>query len=73
MWSLSALQALRFGPLKTLKISIVASIALTLAWWLRIPHRMWPAHPMLADLLIGLILCVLLQVLWAEPKPDAKK
>jgi len=34
---------------------------------------MWPTHPMLADLLIGIILGVLLQVLWAEPKPAAKK
>jgi len=59
--------------LKTLKISVVATIALTLAWWLRIPHRMWPAHPMLTDLLIGIVLCVLLQVVWAEPKPAAKK
>jgi hypothetical protein len=59
--------------LKTLKISVVATIALTLAWWLRIPHRMWPTHPMLADLLIGIILGVLLQVLWVESKPAAKK
>jgi hypothetical protein len=60
--------------LKTLKISVVATIALTLAWWLRIPQRMWPTHPMLVvDLLIGIILGVLLQVLWVEPKPAAKK
>jgi hypothetical protein len=59
--------------LKTLKISIVATIALTLAECTQIPHRMWPTHPMLADLLIGMILCTLLQVLWVEPKPDAEK
>jgi hypothetical protein len=59
--------------LKTLKISVVATIALTLAWWLRIPQRMWSTHPMLADLLIGIILGVLLQVLWVESKPAAKK
>jgi hypothetical protein len=59
--------------LKTLKISIVATAALTLAWWLRIPHCMWPGHPLLADLLMGLVLCVLLQVLWVEPKAPAKK
>ena len=58
---------------KTLKISVVATIALTLAWWLHLPHRMWPTHPMLADLAIGIVLCVLLQVLWVEPKPAAKK
>jgi hypothetical protein len=59
--------------LKTLKISVVATIAMTLAWWLRIPHRVSPAHPMLADLLMGVVLGVLLQVLWVEPKPAGKK
>ena len=59
--------------MKTLKISIVATITLTVAWWLRIPHRLSPAHPMLADLLIGIVLCALLQFLWVEPKVSAKK
>jgi len=59
--------------LKTLKITIVATVALTAAWWLRIPHRIWHGHPMLADLAIGLVLCILLQVLWAEPKAATKK
>jgi len=59
--------------MKTLKISVVATIALTLAWWLRIPHRMWPAHPVLADLLMGLALCALLQVVWVEPRTATKK
>jgi hypothetical protein len=59
--------------LKTLKISVVATIALVVAWWLRIPHRMWPAHPMLADLFLGIVLCVLLQVLWDAPKSAEKK
>ena len=59
--------------MKTLKISVVATVALTVAWWARIPQRMWPEHPMLADLLMGIVLCVLLQVLWAEPKSAAKK
>lgn len=59
--------------LKTVKISVVATIALVVGWWLRIPHRMWPAHPMLADLLMGIVLCVLLQVLWVEPRPAEKK
>ena len=58
--------------MKTLKISAVATVALTLAWWLRIPHRLWPAHPMLADLLMGVVLCLLLQALWVESKPAEK-
>jgi hypothetical protein len=48
-------------------------MALTVGWWLRIPHRLWPAHPFVADLLIGIVLCVLLQVLWEGPKPTEKK
>jgi len=59
--------------MKTFKISLVATLALTLAWWLRIPHRMWPGHPMLADLMIGLVVCALLQFLWVEPKAPASK
>jgi len=53
--------------LKTLKISVIATIALTVAWWLRIPHRISPGHPMMADLMMGIVLCVLLQILWVEP------
>ena len=58
---------------KSLKISAVATVALTLAWWGRIPHRMWPEHPVVADLFIGVVLCLLLQVLWVEPMPTVKK
>lgn len=59
--------------MKTLKISAVATVGLTVAWWLRIPHRLWPMHPMIADLLIGIALCALLQVLWVEPKSSMGK
>ena len=59
--------------MKTLKISAVATVALTVGWWLRIPHRLWPMHPMLADLLIGIGLCIVLQILWVEPKAASKK
>ena len=59
--------------MKTLKISAVVTIALTLGWWLRIPHRLSARHPMLADLLKGLVLCALLQFLWVETKVSVKK
>lgn len=59
--------------MKTLTISVVATIALTVAWWLRVPHRLWPAHPFVADLFMGIVLCVLLQVLWEGPEPAEKK
>ncbi|HVN21940.1 MAG TPA: hypothetical protein VMU05_24350 [Dongiaceae bacterium] len=58
--------------MKTLKISAVATLALTIAWWLRVPHRIWPEHPMLADLCLGLVLCLLLQFLWVERTIAAK-
>jgi hypothetical protein len=59
--------------LKTLKISVVATVALTLAWWLQVPQRIWPRHPIMADLVMGLVLCLVLQVLWDEPKAAVKK
>ena len=59
--------------MKTLKISLVATFASMLAWWLRFPYRIWPAHPYFADLLIALILCVVLQVVWSDSKAEPKK
>ena len=56
--------------MKTLKITVVATIAGTLAWWLRLPHKIWPAHPYLADVLLSLILCVVLQFAWSEAKKE---
>jgi hypothetical protein len=54
--------------MKTLKISLVATIAATLAWWFRFPQRIWPAHPQLADFLLALALCIVLQFAWSDPK-----
>ena len=55
--------------LKTLKISVVASLAATLAWWpLRLPQRLWPEHPIIADFLLTLALTVLLQFAWPDSK-----
>ena len=54
--------------MKTLKISLVATIAAMLSWWLRIPHKVWPAHPGLADFLLALIITLVIQFSWSEPK-----
>lgn len=54
--------------MKTLKISVVATIALVLAWFLHVPHKIWPAHPQLADFLLGLAVCIVLQVTWPDDK-----
>ena len=59
--------------MKTLKISRVATLASMLAWWLRFPHRIWPAHPYFADFLIALILCVVLQFVWSDPMSELKR
>ncbi|SPF48940.1 hypothetical protein SBA1_90075 [Candidatus Sulfotelmatobacter kueseliae] len=54
--------------MKTLKVSVVATIAGMLAWWLGITRRIWPAHPQLALLLLVVVIAIVLQVAW--PKPD---
>jgi hypothetical protein len=59
--------------MKTLKISLVATLASMLAWWLRFPHRIWPAHPYFADFLIALILCVVLPFVWSDPTSELKR
>lgn len=52
--------------MKTLKISVVA----TLAWRLKIPHAVWPAHPQMADFVLALITCVILQIAWTDSKKE---
>ena len=59
--------------MKTLKISLVATIAVTVAWWLRLPHKFWPSHPYLADAVIAVLLCVVLQAVWTDPKAESTK
>jgi len=56
--------------MKTLKISLVATLAAILAWQLHMPHRLWPAHPQLASFLMALILCVILQLIWTNSKSE---
>jgi hypothetical protein len=57
--------------MKTLKISLVATIAATVMWQLRIPHRIWPAHPGFADFLLTLIITLVIQFSWSNPKKRA--
>jgi len=59
--------------MKTLKVSLVATLASILAWWLRFPHRIWLAHPYLTDFLMALVLCVVLQSVWSDAKSEQKK
>ena len=69
-------EILRLNPAEAFTLAnvvAVSTIALTVAWLLRIPHRMWAAHPVLADLFLGIFLCALLQVLWTDPEPSKKE
>jgi hypothetical protein len=59
--------------MKTLKISLVATLAAILAWRLHLPHRIWPAHPQFADFLLALFLCVALQFAWTDPNPEQRE
>ncbi len=59
--------------MKTLKISLVATLASLVSWWLHFPGKIWPAHPLLADVLFGLVLCTILQFVWTDAKPVIKK
>ena len=59
--------------MRTLKISLVATIASILAWQIRLPHKISPAHPYLMDTLLALIMCVVLQFAWSDPKSDPEK
>jgi ABC-type Fe3+-siderophore transport system permease subunit len=56
--------------MKTLKISIVATIAAMLALWLCVANRIWPAHPQFAVFLLALVIGIVLQVTW--PKPNER-
>ena len=56
--------------MKTLKISLVATVAAILAWQLHMPHKLWPGHQQLADFLMALTLCVVLQFIWTNSKSE---
>jgi len=59
--------------MRTLKISLVATLASIVAWWLHFPNKIWPEHPMFADFLLAFVLCIVLQFVWSEAKPAIKK
>ena len=59
--------------MKTLKVSLVATAAAIIAWRMRVPQKVWPAHPQVADFFLALIVCIVLQVVWNDPEPAPKK
>jgi len=54
--------------MKTLKISLIASLIGTATWfgaWVfGVGHRMWPAHPQMANFLLTLVTTIAVQVAW---------
>jgi hypothetical protein len=56
--------------MKTLWISVIATLAAILAWRLHVPQKMWPQHPQFADFLLALILCLVLQYAWPKKQSD---
>jgi hypothetical protein len=59
--------------MKTVKISIVATLASILAWRLGIPRQVWPAHAQLANFILAIVICIILQIAWTDPPLVAKK
>lgn len=59
--------------MKTLKVSLVATAASIIAWRMRLPHKIWPAHPQLADVILALVVCIVLQIVWNDPDAAPKK
>ncbi len=59
--------------MKTLKISLIATLASILAWRMRVPQKFWPAHPQLGGLLLAAILCIALELVWFDREPVTKK
>jgi hypothetical protein len=52
--------------MKTLKVSLVASVFGTAAWMLGLGHKIWPSHPQWAVLFLTLTATVVLRHAWFE-------
>jgi len=53
--------------MKTLKVSLVASVIGTGAWMLGLTRKIWPAHPLLAVFFLTVAAAVILKYVWPEP------
>jgi len=56
--------------MRTLKISLFATVLATGAWMLGISQKLWPAHPFWANFLLTCAALVLAYYIW--PKPQEK-
>jgi hypothetical protein len=56
--------------MKTLKISLLASVIATAAWLLGMTDKIWPAHPMWGVFFVTVEAMVLLMYVLPEPEKE---
>jgi len=59
---------MRTWSMKTLKVSLLASVIGTGAWMLGLTQKMWPAHPQWAVFFLTIGALVVLLYVWPEPQ-----
>jgi len=52
--------------MKTLKVSLLASVLGTVAWMLGLGHKIWPAHPQWAVFFLTLTATIVLSYAWED-------
>ncbi len=52
--------------MKTLKVSLLASVIGIGAWILGLTHRIWPAHPQWAGFFVTIAATIILLYVWPE-------
>ncbi len=58
----------RRDSMKTLKVSLIASVIGIGAWMLGLMRAIWPAHPQLAAFFLTLGITFVLMYVWPEPE-----
>jgi hypothetical protein len=63
--------------MRTLKISLIASVIATVAsFWvaeLGVAQKIWPEHPQMAGFLITLITAIVVQIAWPHLLPSGER
>jgi len=53
--------------MKTVTVSLMASVITTVAWMLGLTRAIWPAHPLLAVFFLTVAAGLILRYVWPEP------
>lgn len=63
--------------MRTLKISLIASVIATVAsFWvaeLGITHKVWPEHPQMTGFLFTLVTAIVVQIAWPRLLPGSPR